>query len=92
MNPIKTKRAFPARRKVNESDTDSITTVLATIKKDLPNLEPVVNFIQNGGDITKVNIDQIQNILQKAIQKTKLPNAKELMNDAEKYFMDPNNK
>jgi hypothetical protein len=92
MNLIKTKRVFPARRKVSESDTDSITTVLATIKKDLPNLEPVVNFIQNGGDITKVNIDQIQNILQKAIQKTKLPNAKELMNDAEKYFMDPNNK
>jgi hypothetical protein len=30
-------------KKVN---TDSITTVLATIKKDLPNLEPVVNFIQ----------------------------------------------
>jgi hypothetical protein len=92
MNLIKTEKAFPVRRKVSESDTDSITTVLATIKKDLPNLEPVVNFIQNGGDITKVNIDQIQNILQKAIQKTKLPNAKELMNDAEKYFMDPNNK
>jgi hypothetical protein len=92
MNPIKTKRAFPARRKVNESDTDSITTVLATIKKDLPNLEPVVNFIQNGGDITKVNIDQIQNVLVNAIENTTLTNKGELAEKAKKYFMDPNNK
>jgi hypothetical protein len=77
---------------LNESDADRITIALAAIKKDYPNLEPVVNFIQNGGDITKVNIDQIQNVLENAIKSSGIDNKRELREEAVKWFMDPSNK
>ncbi|MDA9471087.1 hypothetical protein [Enterococcus sp. 5H] len=53
---------------------------------------PVINFIKNGGDLSKVNIDQIQNVLRDAINSTNLNDKEKLAKEASKWFMDPKNK
>jgi hypothetical protein len=77
---------------LNESDKELIIKALDAIGTDDTSTKPVVNFIQNGGDITKVNIDQIQNVLESAIKSSGIDNKRELREEAVKWFMDPNNK
>ncbi|MBM7690359.1 hypothetical protein BCR24_14875 [Enterococcus ureilyticus] len=79
----------------DQLDTSAKQDILNALKnkgKKNEDILPVIDFIKNGGDLSKVNIDQIQNVLRDAIKNTNLNNKEQLAKDASRWFMDPKNK
>ncbi|WP_086445351.1 hypothetical protein [Candidatus Enterococcus lemimoniae] len=79
----------------DQLDTSAEQDILNALKnkgKKNEDILPVIDFIKNGGDLSKVNIDQIQNVLRDAIKNTNLNNKEQLAKDASRWFMDPKNK